>query len=217
MELKGVLLDIDGTLLLSNEAHARAFAEAAAELGVQADLPRIRKLIGKGGEKLIPEAFGFEAKSPRGKQLGELKANIFKARYLPTLQPTPGARPLVKRFLQENLKVIAATSAPDSEARELLERATVEDLVKDVTTADDAESSKPDPDILQAAIKKIGEQANTVVMLGDTPYDVQAARRAGIRMVAVRCGGWSDRDLQGASAIYDDPSDLLSHFEEILF
>lgn len=216
MDLKGVLLDIDGTLLFSNEAHAQAFAEAATELGMASDLPRIRQLIGKGGDKLIPEAFGFDAESPQGKQLGERKKKIFKERYLPTLQPTPGARALVSRFLQEKLKVVAATSAPEAEARQLLERAGVADLVGNVTSADDAESSKPDPDILQAALRKIGEKMNTVVLLGDTPYDVEAARRAGIRMLAVRCGGWSDSDLHGASAIVDDPADLLSHFQEIL-
>ena len=108
MDLKGVLLDIDGTLLFSNEAHAQAFAEAATELGMASDLPRIRQLIGKGGDKLIPEAFGFDAESPQGKQLGERKKKIFKERYLPTLQPTPGARALVSRFLQEKLKVVAS-------------------------------------------------------------------------------------------------------------
>src|SRR5436190_20619836 len=121
MDLKGVLLDIDGTLLFSNDAHAQAFAEAAAELGVASDLSQIRKLIGKGGDKLFPEAFGFDAKSPKGKQLGKRKGEIFKERYLPKLQPTPGARALVSRFLQEKLKVIAATSAPEAEARQLLE------------------------------------------------------------------------------------------------
>lgn len=216
MDLRGVLLDIDGTLLLSNEAHARAFFEAGNELGHKSELPRIRRLIGKGGEKLIPEAFGFAADSAEGKKLDELTGRIFKERYLPNLQPTPGARALVTKLIQEKLKVIAATSANKAEARKLLKQACVDDLIVEMTSADDAESSKPDPDILEAAVKKIGEKANTVVMIGDTPYDVTSARRAGIRMIAVRCGGWSDSDLQGASAICDDPSDLLSRFHEIL-
>jgi phosphoglycolate phosphatase-like HAD superfamily hydrolase len=216
MALKGVLLDIDGTLLGSNDAHAQAFAEAARELGVKADLQHIRQLIGKGGDKLIPEAFGFDSESPQGKELGDLKGKIFKERYLPTLQPTPGARALVSRFLGEKLKLVVATSAGKDEARQLLARADVDDLIADLVSADDAESSKPDPDILQAALKKIGEKANTVVMVGDTPYDVEAAQRAGIRVIAFRCGGWSDPDLQGASAIFDDPADLLAHYPETL-
>jgi phosphoglycolate phosphatase-like HAD superfamily hydrolase len=177
MNLKGVLLDIDGTLLLSNVAHARAYVDAAAELGIEADIGLIRRLIGKGGDKLIPEAFGFDSESPQGKRLGELKGRIFQERYLPTLKPTPGARDLVCRLLQDQLKVIAATSATKSEADQLLMQAGVDDLVALMVTADDAESSKPDPDILQAAIKKIGEPTNAVVMLGDTPYDGHSHHR----------------------------------------
>jgi HAD superfamily hydrolase (TIGR01509 family) len=216
MKLKGILLDIDGTLLLSNDAHAQAFAEAAKGLSMKADLHHIRQLIGKGGDKLIPEAFGVDSESPQGKELSELKGKIFKERYLPSLHPTPGARALVSRFLQEKLKLVVATSAGKAEARRLLACADVDDLIADMVSADDAESSKPDPDILQAALKKIGEKADAVVMVGDTPYDVEAAQRAGIRVIAFRCGGWSDRDLEGASDICDDPADLLSHYSEIL-
>jgi HAD superfamily hydrolase (TIGR01509 family) len=216
MDLRGVLLDIDGTLLFSNEAHARAFADAAAKLGIRSDLHHLRRLIGKGGDKLIPEAFGFDSDSPQGRRLGKVKGTIFRERYLPALQPTPGARELVSRFQQESLKLIAATSADKSEADQLLVRAGVKDLIREVVSASDTESSKPDPDILQAALRKIGEHENAVVMLGDTPYDVEAARRAGIRMIAFRCGGWTDRELDGASTICDDPADLLSRYDQVL-
>jgi HAD superfamily hydrolase (TIGR01509 family) len=216
MNLKGVLLDIDGTLLLSNDAHARAYAEAAAELGIEPDITDIRRLIGKGGDKLIPEAFGIDSDSPRGKQLGVLKGKIFQERYLPGLQPTPGARALVSRFAQDNLKIITATSATKYEAKQLLVQAGVDDLITSLVTSDDAESSKPDPDILQAAIRKIDEPKNADVMLGDTPYDVEAAQRAGIRIIAVRCGGWTDQELEGASAICEDPADLLSRYTQLL-
>jgi beta-phosphoglucomutase-like phosphatase (HAD superfamily) len=120
MNLKGVLLDIDGTLLLSNDAHAGAYADAAVRLGINPDIQYIRRLIGKGGDKLIPEAFGFDSESPQGKQLGELKKKIFQERYLPELQPTPGARALVSRFFERNLKIMVATSATKSEADQLL-------------------------------------------------------------------------------------------------
>src|SRR5262245_49147838 len=100
-QVHAVIFDIDGTLLLSNEAHARAFFEAATKLRIKADFTKIRNLIGKGGDKLIPEAFGFEKDSALGKELDELKGQIFKTRYLPDLQPAPGARPLLNRLNQD--------------------------------------------------------------------------------------------------------------------
>ena len=215
MQLKGVLLDIDGTLIFSNEAHARAFADAAAQLGVKSDLEKIRRLIGMGGDKLIPEAFGLDSESPLGKQLAGLKLEIFRERYLSTLQPTPGARALLSRFLRDRLKLVVATSAAEEEAEQLLKQAGVNDLVADIASSDDAESSKPDPDILQAALKDMKESKDAVVMLGDTPYDVEAARRAGIRIIAVRTGGWTDRELEGAYLICDDPADVLCHYAQL--
>ena len=212
--LKLVILDIDGTLLRSNAAHAMAFTEAAQSQGIAADYARILPLIGKGGDKLIPEAFGFEENSSLGKKLGELKGKIFKERFLPHLGPTPGARELLKAIKSKGLTPVVATSSGREDVERLLERAKVKDLIEDAMTADDADHSKPDPDILQAALEKGAVHPEQAVMVGDTPYDIEAANRASIRCLAVRCGGWSDQSLRGAAAIYDDPADILLHFNE---
>jgi len=213
-ELKVVILDIDGTLLLSNSAHAMAFTEAAANLGMEASYSKILRLIGKGSDKLIPEAFGIEENSVLGEKLGQLKTKIFREQYLPHLGPTPGARELLEALKSKGLTRIVATSAGKEDVDRLLERARVKDLIDDATTADDADASKPDPDILQAALEKISASPDQAVMLGDTPYDVEAANRASVRCIAVRCGGWADKGLHGAAAIYDDPADVLSHFDQ---
>jgi HAD superfamily hydrolase (TIGR01509 family) len=215
IRIKAVILDIDGTLLLSNDAHAKAFAEAAATLRVQAGFERIRRLIGKGSDKLIPEAFGLESESDLGKKITELKGAIFKTRYLATLEPAPGARALLQRFRQQGIDLVAATSAGDDEVAPLLERAGVRDLVPRFTTSDDVQASKPNPDVIEAALKKTSHDRSVIVMLGDTPYDVEAAQRAGVPIIAVRCGGWTDRDLKGALAIYEDPADLLAHYNDM--
>jgi HAD superfamily hydrolase (TIGR01509 family) len=212
--LKVVILDIDGTLLRSNAAHAMAFTEAAESQGIPADFGRILRLIGKGGDKLIPEAFGVPENSDLGKTLGELKGKIFKKRFLPHLGPTPGARKLLEAIKSKGLTRVVATSSNKGDVDELLERARVKDLIDDATTADDAKDSKPDPDILQAALHKVDVRPQQAVMVGDTPYDVEAANRASVRCVAVRCGGWNDLSLRGAAAIYNDPADILSHFDE---
>jgi HAD superfamily hydrolase (TIGR01509 family) len=212
--IRAVILDVDGTLIDSNDAHARAFVDAAREQGHEADFETVRRLIGKGGDKLIPEAFGFSKESDEGERLDERKKEIFRERYLPSLEPTPGARPLLHRLRDDGIKLVVATSAGGDEVEGLLEQAGVEDLIQAATSSSDAEESKPDPDIVEAALEQAGFPPDQVVMLGDTPYDVEAATRAGIAIVAVRTGGWEDADLRGAVAVYDDPAALLEAFDE---
>jgi HAD superfamily hydrolase (TIGR01509 family) len=208
--LRAVILDIDGTLVNSNDEHARAFVTAARELGIErGEFDQVRRLIGKGGDKLIPEVFGFEKESERGEQLEERKGEIFRRRFAPDLQATRGTRELLKHFKERGLRLVVATSAGEDDLQILLSRAGVEDLIDDCTTASDVEESKPEPDIVEAAVKLTGADPEEVVMIGDTPYDVEAARRAGVRIVCVRTGGWKDEDLTGADEIHDDPAAIL--------
>lgn len=213
--IRAVILDIDGTLVDSNDAHAQAFVDAAEELGLE--VPEFREVwrrIGMGGDKLIPEVWGFDKESEEGGKLDRRKGEIFRERFLPTLEPTRGARALLHRLRDDGIKLVVATSADKRDLKGLLERAGVTDLIQEATSADDVEESKPDPDIVHAALEEAGFPAEQTVMLGDTPYDVEAAGRAGVAAIAVRSGGWGDADLEGAAAIYDDPADLLEHFEE---
>ncbi len=215
--IRAVILDLDGTLVDSNDQHARAFVEAAGELGIASPAyERVRGLIGKGGDKLLPEAFSIAEESPEGAALDERKGEIFRTRYAPHLRPTRGAADLLRRFRDDGLRLVVATSASDEDLAVLLARAGVTDLVDDCTTASDVESSKPDPDVVHAALKLAGVPAENAVMIGDTPYDIEAARRAGIRVIAVRTGGWDDASLAGAAEIYDDPADLLERYDSSL-
>jgi HAD superfamily hydrolase (TIGR01509 family) len=213
--LKAVILDIDGTLILSNDAHAQAFVDAGAELDLgDVRFEDVRRLIGMGGDKLIPRVFGFSKESPEGKRLSERKGEIFRTRYLPGLEPAPGARKLLERMAARGLKLVVATSANEQDLQGLMERAGVADLVDDATSASEVDESKPDPDVVEEALEKAGADPSEVVMIGDTPYDVEAALRAGVAIIGVRCGGWSDDDLRGAIAVYDDPGDLLDHYDD---
>lgn len=209
-----VILDVDGTLIASNDAHARAYVEAARELGREMSFEETRRAIGMGGDKLLPRVAGIEEESEEGERLTARKKEIFSERYLPGLQPTPGARALLHRLRDDAVKLVVASSASEDELGPLLERAGVRDLIQGSTSSDDAEESKPDPDIVQAALRDAGIPADRVVMLGDTPYDVEAATRAGVRIIALRSGGWDDDALRGAIATYDHPADLLAHYDE---
>jgi HAD superfamily hydrolase (TIGR01509 family) len=212
--IRGVLLDVDGTLLDSNDAHARAFVEALAESGVTVPFEKVRRCIGMGSDKLLKAAAGLEEEDPRAKQARERKGEIFKSQYLPHLRPTPGARDLLLRLRDAGLRRVVASSAHGDELRQLMEQAGVADLVQDETSSSEVEHSKPDPDIVQAALEKIALPVAEVLLLGDTPYDVEAAQRAGVGVIGVRCGGWSDAELAGALAVYADPADLLAQFEQ---
>jgi HAD superfamily hydrolase (TIGR01509 family) len=211
-KLQGVLLDVDGTLIDSNDAHAESWSEALREFGRDVRASQVRPLIGMGGDKLLPRLLGVDADSPEGLRFSERRGRIFREQYVPRLRPTRGARELVARLRKEGLTLIIATSAQEEELEAMLRQVGLDDLIPQKTSADDAEHSKPDPDIVQAALRKAGLGAEAALLLGDTPYDVEAARRAAVGTVALLCGGWDADALSGAVAIYEDPADLVHHF-----
>lgn len=211
--LGGIIFDVDGTLLESNDAHAESWVEIFSEAGYDVPFDVVRPLIGMGGDKLLPKTIGVEADTPEGKRLGRMRWRLFKERYLPALRPFDGARALVQRIRNDGLATIIATSAENEELHELLKAAEVSDLMEEKATSTDAARSKPDPDIVRSAVEKSGLPASRLLMIGDTPYDVEAATKAGVPIIAFRSGGWLDPELSGASAIYDGPGDLLANYE----
>jgi HAD superfamily hydrolase (TIGR01509 family) len=214
--LRGVIFDIDGTLVDSNDAHANAWVDTFAEAGYDVPFDVVRPLIGMGGDKLLPETIGLKHDSKEGKALGARRSEVFREKYLPSLRALRGSRALVERVRQDGLKPIVATSAKDEELKGLLKAAEVADLMEEKATASDAKRSKPDPDIVEAAIDQAEIEAADLVMIGDTPYDVEAATRAGVRIIGFRSGGWKDADLSGAVEIYDGPADLLEKYSSSL-
>ena len=212
--VRGALLDIDGTLLLSNRAHAEAWAVTLHEFGYDVPADGIEALIGMGGDKLLATLIpGMSDQAGQGKAIVSRRQQLFLERYAPRLQPAPGSRALVQRLKDEGLTLVMATSAKGDELTTLLERAGIADLIEQATTSDEVDESKPNPDIVQAALEKGGLNAADAILIGDTPYDIESARRAGVSVIAVRCGGHG-ADLQGAIAMYDNPADLLAHLAD---
>src|SRR5262249_33818398 len=129
---------------------------------------------------------------------------------LPGLEPTRGARALMEELKQRRVCLVIATSAGTEEMDALTKQARVADLIPTKASKDDAGRTKPDPDIVRAALQKAGVRATEALLVGDTPYDIEAARRAGVNTIALRCGGfWPDAALRGAVDIYDDPEALM--------
>jgi HAD superfamily hydrolase (TIGR01509 family) len=214
--LRAVIFDIDGTLVDSNDAHAHSWVDTFREADYEVPFETVRPLIGMGGDKLLPKTIGKKHDSKEGKALSERRSEIFRQKYLPGLRALPGSRALVERVRADGLKPVVATSAKDEELQGLLEAAKVADLMEEKTTASDAKRSKPDPDIVEAAIEEAGLQPSDMVMIGDTPYDVEAASRAGVRIIGFRSGGWGDDDLKGVVEIYDGPEHLLELYSSSL-
>ncbi len=215
MALDGVIVDIDGTLVLSNDAHAHSWVEAFASQGYEPSFEQVRSLMGMGGDQLIPKLFPeLDKETEPGKTISSYRKELILRDYVPHIQPANGARSLVQKMREAGLHLVIATSASPEELEVMLKIADVEGLLPEATTSDDAENSKPAPDIVEAALQKAQLDPDRVVMLADTPYDIEAAGKAGVGVIAVRCGGFSDQELAGAIAIYDDPADLLRHYDD---
>ena len=213
MPYRAVLLDVDGTLVDSNDAHARAWVDALAESGRRVDFLRVRPLVGMGSDKVLPALTGIPADSPEGEKLVDLRTGIFRREYLPALRPTRGAQRMLEWLRDDGLQLVVATSANAEDLKGLLDVAGVSRLIDDASSSADAERSKPDPDIVRAALDKAGCAPAEAIFIGDTPYDIAAGSRLGVAVIALRCGGWwTDRSFHGAAAIYDDPDDLVENY-----
>ncbi|MES2857189.1 MAG: HAD family hydrolase [Bdellovibrionota bacterium] len=211
--MKAVLLDVDGTLIDSNAAHARTWGDAFREFGIDADLMQIRSLVGMGGDHIVPKVSGFDDDSGLGKKITARKDQLFETDHLPKLKAFRFTRDLLQEFKKRGLKLVVATSSGRKMLDKLLAQAGIADLIDIKASADDAENSKPCPDIIMAALQKAELVPSEAVMIGDTPYDVVAATNANVRIIAFLCGGWTPADLKGAAAIFSDPADLLAHLK----
>jgi HAD superfamily hydrolase (TIGR01549 family) len=216
MALQGAILDVDGTLVLSNDAHAQGWVEAFAAFGYEVKFEQVRPLIGMGGDQIVPKfAPGLDGKEGKGKEIADRRKELIINKFGSNLAPTNGARELLQKMQQEGLKLLIATSATSQELSVLLKAARVDDLLSqdEAATSSDAEKSKPEPDIVEVALSKLEMQPDSVVMLADTPYDIESASKAGVGVIAFRCGGFDDSQLKDAIAIYNDPADLLAQYD----
>jgi HAD superfamily hydrolase (TIGR01509 family) len=213
--IEGVILDVDGTLVDSNRLHAQAWFDAFTEAGLHGGtVLDIQRLIGMGSDKLIPEAVGLDPESPEARRLSDRRSAVFTELYLPTLRPLPGARELVEELRDRGFRLTVASSAKPDELSAMLETVGVPWLRDQATSADEVEASKPEPDVVEAALRELDLPPERVAMIGDTPYDVEAAGRAGVILIGVRTGGWDETGLRGAAAVYRDPEHLLEELDQ---
>lgn len=215
--IKAVLFDVDGTLIDSVDLHARAWQEALADFGYEVAFEAVRSQIGKGGDQLMPVFVPTEDLESRGEELETYRGDLFKRKYLAKVRPFPRVRELIQRLRADDKTVVLASSGKADEVKRYMDIAGIGDLVDASTSSDEVEHSKPYGDIFAAALAKAAPtRAEEAVVVGDTPYDAQAAGKVGLRTVGVLCGGFSEHDLRkaGCTAIFEDPADLLARYAQ---
>ncbi len=213
------IFDIDGTLIDSNKEHALAWQKAFILKEKIVTLQQIHPHIGKGADQFLPNFLSKDELKKFGEDLSKLHDEIFRREFLPTIRPFPKVRDLFKAIRNEGGKIALASSSNQEEVEAYETLAQIGDLVENSTTSDDAGKTKPAPDIFQAALRRLGDPPpNAVLVVGDTPHDATAAKRAGLAIVGVLCGGFSENDLKshGCFAVYKDPAALLAHLPTLL-
>jgi HAD superfamily hydrolase (TIGR01549 family) len=201
----GVLFDVDGTLVDTNYLHALAWSRAFRDAGEWAPMNAIHRLVGMGGDQLVPELLGHDSPEGTAARTRRYRELVDDARVF------PGAADLLRRVHDSGLAVVLATSAPADELAILLERLDAGDAIDAQTTADDIADSKPSPEVFIEAMKTGSIDPHRALAVGDSIWDIQAARAAGIGCVAVETGGFSQHELNEAGAlhVYRDVKELL--------
>jgi len=214
--IKAVIFDVDGTLVDTVDLHASAWVEALRHFGFEVAFDDMRAQIGKGGDQILHGLLPPEALERRKEEIEAFRADLFKREYLPKARAFPGVRRLFEHIRAAGQRAVLASSGKEDEVEGYKKLADIADLVEAATSSDEAERSKPFPDIFQAALHKLSPlSAHETMVVGDTPYDAEAARNAGLRMVGVLSGGFSEEALReaGCVAIYRDPEDLLRNYD----
>jgi HAD superfamily hydrolase (TIGR01509 family) len=212
---KAAVFDIDGTLVDSVDLHASAWQEAFAKFGHEVSFEHARSQIGKGGDQLLPVFLSAAQQKDYGDALEEWRGQRFKSRYLPMVRPFSAVPDLLRRVRDAGIKVAVASSAKKAELDVYLDIAGIAKLVDESTSSTDAAESKPAPDIFEVVLKKLGMTGVDAVAIGDTPYDAQAAGKAGMQTIGMLCGGFTEASLRdsGCVAVYPGPGALLACFD----
>ena len=212
---EAVIFDLDGTLVDSNDLHVEAWDRAFRHFGLQFPIPALRDQIGKGSDQYLPAFLSQEQLISMGEEIDKYRSLLFRTEFLPRAKPFPKVRDLLQRIKRDGKRIAFATSSKKDDVKTYSEIAHISDLVDCEATADDADSSKPSPDVFKATLNLLQVPAQAALAVGDTRFDAEAATRIGLPMIGLLCGRAADEQTlrkHGAIAVYKDPADLLEHY-----
>ena len=215
MRMQALLLDIDGTLVDSNDKHTDCWVEAFAHFDKDVPWGVVRQQIGKGGDLLVPDTLNAREMRRFGEELKTFRGKLWKDRYMRSVQPFPGVREALPALASRGIKLAFASSSNPDEVEYYVSLLGAEDLLEGSTSKGDAQFSKPSPEIFQAALEQVGVKQELALAVGDTPYDVLAAHRAGIAIAALLCGGFAREMLAKAEFLFDDIPAFMKELDRI--
>jgi HAD superfamily hydrolase (TIGR01549 family) len=213
------IFDIDGTLVDSNELHIDSWDRAFRRFGKQFPREQLRAQIGKGSDQYLPAFLTAEEIKRFGKELDEYRSGLFRKEYLSKVRPFPRVHELFQRIHDDSKRIVLASSGKKADTKYYIDLLKIGTLIDGYVSGDDADSSKPAPDIFAASLEKLGGISPAdAVTVGDTRFDIEAAKKAGLNTIAFVCGGTLESVLReaGAIAIYRDPADFLGHYDEVV-
>jgi HAD superfamily hydrolase (TIGR01509 family) len=210
-----LLLDVDGTLVDSNDGHARCWIEAFAHFGKELEYDLVRHQIGKGGDLLVPDLLNAREMRRFGEELKSFRSKLYKEKYLPDVKPFPRVKETMAALHARGITLVLASSSNEEEVEYYTHLLGVEELIAGSTSKGDAELSKPSPEIFRAALERSGRNEERAFAVGDTPYDVLAAHRIPLPVVAVLSGGFEIELLAKAELILNGFTDVPDHLDEI--
>jgi HAD superfamily hydrolase (TIGR01549 family) len=213
--INAAIFDLDGTLVDSNDLHVQAWQETFRHFGKEIPIERLREQIGKGSDQYLPVFLSEKELREIGKQMDEFRGQLFQKKYLAQVRPFPRVRELIERVHADGKKIALASSGKADEVLHYQKLAGIEGLVDGQTTADEVAHSKPKADVFIATLRLLGHLSpGQAIAIGDTPYDIEAAKKINLGTIALLCGGFPENDLRdaGALAIFRDPADLLDRY-----
>jgi len=216
-DIRGILFDVDGTLVDSGYLHAVAWWQAFRQQGFDVVMADIHRAVGMGADTIVPHLLGDDVDDDVADELPAAHDAIYST-WWPALRLLPGARELVTHAHGAGLTTVLASSAAQREVNVVLRLLDVDDQLDHTTSSDDAGTSKPAPDLVQSALQKADLAPDEAIFVGDAVWDVEASAKAGVRCIGLECGGTSASELREAGAVhtYKDCADLLAHWDEAL-
>jgi HAD superfamily hydrolase (TIGR01509 family) len=209
------ILDIDGTLVDTNYHHTVAWYRAFRQHGIVLPMWRIHRHIGMGGDQMVASLTDDATEEEKGDDIRAAEKPLYLA-FIEECEPMEGARGLIEDIKANGHTVVLASSAKGDEVDHYLDQLDARELADDWTMSDDVESTKPEPDLVTAALEEVGGSADDAVMVGDTTWDIEAAKRAGVETIAVRTGGFGADELEeaGAAAVFESVAELRERLGE---